>query len=62
MCKDSATEGSMNDSCTHLANGEDKATALRQAKLDYLEWLGDRPAIFWAAFTLVGDGSALITF
>ena len=59
---DSATEALMKDFYRHLANGEDKAFALRQAKLDYLERLGDRPPIFWAAFTLVGDGAAPITF
>jgi len=59
---DSATEALMKDFYRHLANGEDKASALRQAKLDYLGRLGDRPPIFWAAFTLVGDGAAPITF
>jgi CHAT domain-containing protein len=59
---DSATEALMKDFYRHLASGEDKAFALRQAKLDYLERLGDRPPIFWAAFTLVGDGSSPIAF
>jgi CHAT domain-containing protein len=59
---DSATEALMKDFYTHLAHGQDKAVALRQAKLDYLQRLGDRPPIFWAAFTLLGDGSSSITF
>ena len=59
---DSATEALMKDFYTHLADGQDKASALRQAKLDYLQRLGDRPPVFWAAFTLVGDGSAPIIF
>jgi CHAT domain-containing protein len=52
----------MKDFYTHLANGEDKASALRHAKLDYLQRWGDRPLTYWAAFTLVGDGSSTITF
>lgn len=52
----------MKDFYTHLAHGQDKASALRQAKLDYLQQLGDRPPVFWAPFTLVGDGSAPIIF
>ncbi len=59
---DSATEVLMKDFYTHLAHGQDKAAALRQAKLDYLQRLGDRPPVFWAAFTLVGDGSGPIIF
>jgi CHAT domain-containing protein len=58
----SATETLMKDFYAHLATREDKASALRQAKLDYLERSGDRPPIFWAAFTLVGEGSSPITF
>jgi CHAT domain-containing protein len=59
---DSATEALMKDFYARPARGEDKASELRQAKLDYLERLGDCPPVFWAAFTLVGDGSAPITF
>jgi CHAT domain-containing protein/tetratricopeptide (TPR) repeat protein len=59
---DSATEALMKDFYTHLAHGQDKAAALRQSKLDYLKRLGDRPPVFWAAFTLVGDGSTPIFF
>ena len=59
---DSATDTLMRSFYTHLANGEDKASALRHAKFDYLERLGDRPPAYWAAFTLLGDGSSAITF
>jgi len=40
---DSATDTLMRSSYTRLANGEDKASALRDAKLGYLHRLGDRP-------------------
>ena len=59
---DSATETLMKDFYRHLAEGEDKSTALRQAKLDYLKRWGDRSPSLWAGFTLVGDGSTPITF
>jgi CHAT domain-containing protein len=59
---DSATDTLMKDFYTHLANGEDKASALRHAKLDYLQRWGDHPLTYWSAFTLVGDGSSTITF
>jgi CHAT domain-containing protein len=45
----------------HLADGDDKAVALRNAKLDLLEEFGDQaPPIYWAGFTLVGDGSTAV--
>jgi CHAT domain-containing protein len=59
---DSATDTLMKDFYTHLAEGEDKASALQRAKLDYLQKWGDRPPTYWAAFTLLGDGSSAITF
>jgi CHAT domain-containing protein len=46
----------------HLAEREDKASALRQAKLDYLEKMVNLAPIYWAAFVLVGDGSAPVDF
>jgi CHAT domain-containing protein len=60
--EDSATEMLMKQFYTHLAEKEDKASALRHAKLDYLEKMGNRAPIFWAPFVLVGDGSAPISF
>ena len=59
---DSATDTLMKDFYTHLAEGEDKASALQHAKLDYLQKWGNRPPSYWAAFTLLGDGSSAITF
>jgi CHAT domain-containing protein/tetratricopeptide (TPR) repeat protein len=45
----------------HLAEGTDKGTALRQAKLDLLKEFGDQALpVYWAGFTLVGDGSTPI--
>jgi CHAT domain-containing protein len=45
----------------HLADGADKDIALRQAKLDLLQEFGDQAhPIYWAGFTLVGDGSTAI--
>jgi len=45
----------------HLADNADKGAALRQAKLDLLQELGDQAVpIYWAGFTLVGDGSTMI--
>ena len=45
----------------HLIEGADKGTALRQAKLDLLKEFGDQALpVYWAGFTLVGDGSAPI--
>jgi CHAT domain-containing protein len=46
---------------THLAEGQDKAEALRQAKLDLLTKYGARvPPYYWGAFVLVGDGGSPI--
>ena len=44
----------------HLAQGEDKASALREAKMDFLAKHPGAPPIDWAAFILVGDGSSPI--
>ena len=43
----------------HLVDGYDEGTALRlSAKLDLLKEFGDEALpIYWAGFTLVGDGS-----
>jgi CHAT domain-containing protein len=42
----------------HLIEGADKGAALRQAKLDLLREFSDQALpIYWAGFTLVGDGS-----
>jgi CHAT domain-containing protein len=45
----------------HLADGDDKGAALRQSKLDLLKEFGNQALpIYWAGFTLVGDGSTAI--
>ena len=42
-------------------DGDDKGPALRQAKLDLLKDFGKQePPVYWAGFTLVGDGSTAI--
>lgn len=46
---------------THLAQGEDKATALRDAKIDLLTKYGDQVSpYYWGAFVLIGDGGSPI--
>ncbi len=46
---------------THIAEGQDKATALRQAKLDLLAKYGRQvPPYYWGAFVLLGDGGSPI--
>ena len=46
----------------HLAEGQDKASALRQAKLDLLEQYGDQPPPFyWAGFTITGEAASPIS-
>jgi CHAT domain-containing protein len=43
---------------TRLAEGVDRASALRRAKLDLIERHGaEITPYYWAAFTLVGEGS-----
>jgi CHAT domain-containing protein len=58
---DSATELEMKRFYSHVAQGEDTASALRDAKLDYMRLEGSRPPLFWAGFILVGDGSRRIS-
>jgi CHAT domain-containing protein len=44
----------------HLAMGEEKADALRKAKLDLLVEFGDQASpSFWAGFVMVGDGNGV---
>ena len=46
---------------THIAQGQDKAEALRKAKLDLLTEYGRQvPPYYWGAFVLVGDGASSI--
>jgi CHAT domain-containing protein len=59
---DASTQFLMKRFYTHLAQEEDEASALRQAKLDYLRQNGGKPPIFWAPFVVVGDASKPINF
>src|SRR5205823_664089 len=46
----------------HLVDGHDKGTALREAKLDLLKEFGDQALpVYWAGFTLTGDGSGIVS-
>jgi len=45
----------------HLVEGSNKDTALRQAKLDLIKEFGDQALpVYWAGFTLMGDGSTRV--
>ena len=59
---DSATRSLMKNFYLHLAQGQDKASALRQAKLHYLQTSANSSLALWAPFTLIGDGSTPIIF
>jgi CHAT domain-containing protein len=60
--EDSATESLMKVFYSHLARGQDKAFALRQAKLHYLQTSANSSPVYWAPFTLIGDGSGPVIF
>ena len=58
---DTFTSDLMKRFYTHLAQGEDKATALREAKLDLLTKYGNQVSpYYWGAFVLIGDGGSPI--
>ncbi len=58
---DTYTAALMERFYSHIAEGQDKATALRQAKLDLLAEYGKHvPPYYWGAFVLVGDGGSPI--
>jgi CHAT domain-containing protein len=57
---DNATLALMTHFYAHIAEGQDKAAALRQAKLDLLSKYGfEASPYYWGGFVLVGDGSAI---
>ena len=58
---DLSTVALMKQFYAHLARKEDEASALRNAKLDLLNQLGDRSPFYWADFTLTGDGAKPVT-
>jgi len=46
----------------HLVNGADKGSSLREAKRDLLEqFRNEALPVYWAGFTLVGDGAGAIS-
>jgi CHAT domain-containing protein len=55
--EDYSTSALMKEFYRHLAEGEDKATALRGAKLDFLQRNAEMSPYYWAGFTLWGEGS-----
>jgi CHAT domain-containing protein len=58
---DTSTLDLMERFYTHIAEGQDKAAALRHAKLDLLAKFGRGvPPYYWGAFVLVGDGGSPI--
>lgn len=58
---DTFTSDLMKRFYTHLAQGDDKATALRKAKVDLLTKYGDQVSpYYWGAFVLIGDGRSPI--
>ena len=58
---DTFTRALMDRFYTHIAEGRDTATALRDAKLDMLAKYGNQvPPFFWGAFVLIGDGGSPI--
>ena len=60
--EDSSTTLLMKAFYTHLAQHEDKALALAQAKRDMLEHYGDPSPYYWAPFVLVGEGAQPVSF
>jgi CHAT domain-containing protein len=60
--EDSATRTLMKAFYSHLGQGQDKAFALRQAKLHYLQTSANSSPVYWAPFTLIGDGFPPIIF
>lgn len=58
---DTFTHALMDRFYTHIVEGEDQASALRDAKLDLLAKYGKEvPPYYWAAFVLTGDGGSPI--
>ncbi|MFQ5778285.1 MAG: CHAT domain-containing protein [Terriglobia bacterium] len=59
---DIATAALVKQFYTHLEQDQDKASALRQAKIDLLKKYGDEALpYYWAGFTLQGEGASTVT-
>jgi CHAT domain-containing protein len=58
---DVSTKGLMKGYYSHLAAGEDKAQALRNAKLDQLKEFGAQSVPFqWAGFVVAGEANSRV--
>jgi CHAT domain-containing protein len=58
---DSDTTSLMEHFYRHLAQKEDKATALQHAKFDLVQKYADQaPPFYWAGFVMAGEGSTAI--
>ena len=58
---DTYTHALMDRFYTHIAEGADQASALREAKVDLLAKYGKEvPPYYWGAFILIGDGGSPI--
>jgi CHAT domain-containing protein len=58
---DTFTHALMDRFYTHIVQGMDQASALRDAKLDLLAKYGKEvPPYYWGAFVLTGDGGSPI--
>jgi CHAT domain-containing protein len=58
---DTYTHALMDRFYTHIAEGVDQASALREAKVDLLAKYGKEvPPYYWGAFILIGDGGSSI--
>lgn len=60
--EDNSTTALMKAFYQHLANREDKALALTNAKRDILNRYGDTSPYYWAGFVMVGQGAEQVPF
>ena len=60
--EDRSTSTLMKQFYEHLAQHEDKATALAHAKLDLIQRFGELSPYYWAGFTLWGEGYSAVSF
>jgi CHAT domain-containing protein/predicted negative regulator of RcsB-dependent stress response len=60
--EDQSTSSLMKEFYKHLAQHEDKAKALADAKRDLLQRFGQLSPYYWAGFTLWGEGSVAVSF
>jgi CHAT domain-containing protein len=58
--EDHSTTALMKSFYAHIAQGEDKASALADAKRDILRRYGDISPHYWAGFVMAGDGTGRV--